>query len=102
MPFTNPVASFFATTALAGTLILAGTAANAKDGCFTTSTNYTICTIDRGHSGSDAIGVWNQYDQKVAQMSVICTGNGGNRWSANTVNDRATMQALANWWCRNY
>ena len=100
--FTNPVASFLTTVALAGACLVTGNAANAADGCATTSTGYTICTIDRGHSGSDAIGVWNQYDQKVAQMSVVCTGNGGNRWTARSSESRATMQALANWWCRNY
>jgi len=81
------------------------TGAEAATGCTTLRDGYTVCTIDRGHSGSDAIGIFNRYDQMVARMSVVCTGNGGNRWSADRDTRYVTysaLQATANWWCANY
>lgn len=88
-------------------LTLVGNApgAVASTGCFTLPSGYDVCTINRGHAGTDSIGVWNTSDTMVAHMRVICTGNGGNRWEA----DRDTryvsysdLQNVANWWCRNY
>ena len=94
--------------ALAAATIGLGFSANKADastGCQTLRNGYTICTVDNGHYGSDAIGVWTPSDYRVATMNVICTGGGGNRWEANrdsryvSYNDLST---IANWWCANY
>ena len=82
-----------------------GIGARAATGCFTLPSGWDVCTIDRGDYGTDSIGVFNNSDAMIAHMRVICTGNGGNRWSA----DRDTryvsysdLQTVANWWCANY
>ena len=91
----------------AAAITVAGNApgAVAATGCFTLPSGWDVCTIDRGDYGTDSIGVFNNSDTMVASMRVVCTGNGGNRWSA----DRDTryvsysdLSAVANWWCRNY
>ena len=81
------------------------TGAEAATGCNTLPSGWDICTIDRGDYGTDSIGVFKQNDVMVAQLSVICTGNGGHRWTG----ERDTryvaysdMQAVATWWCANY
>ena len=94
--------------ALAAATITIGFTANTADastGCFSLRNGYTICTIDNGDYGTDKIGVWTPSDRRVATMSVICTGNGGNRWSANRNSsyvNYSDLTAIANWWCANY
>ena len=77
-------------------------AVSARTRCTTTSTNYQLCTHDNGRMGSDFIKVWNPNGQLVTTMNVICTGNGGNRWEANSHVSKSTNQSLASWWCENY
>ena len=79
--------------------------ADASTRCRTLPSGWDVCTIDRGHSGSDSIGVFNRADNMVAHMSVVCTGNGGNRWNGNRDTryvSYSEMQTLANWWCAGY
>ena len=97
--------SIMTAVAAAAIAVTGAPGVEASTGCSTLRNGYTICTIDNGNYGTDAIGVWTPSDRKVAHMKVICTGNGGNRWSANrnsayvSYND---LQAVANWWCANY
>ena len=77
-------------------------AASARVHCSETSNGHTICRKDNGHSGSDYIMAWNPAGTVVAEMSVICTGNGGNRWTARSAYSKSEMQKLANSWCDNY
>ena len=76
--------------------------ASARTRCYTTSTSHRICTTDNGHSGSDYITAWNSSGTVVSQMSVICTGGGGNRWNATSSYSKSENQKLANSWCDAY
>ena len=40
---------------------------------------YDVCYRDNGDYGADRIGVW-AGNRNVADITVICTGGGGNRW----------------------
>ena len=65
---------------------------------------YDLCTIDNGDYGTDALGVYHN-GRRLMTMSVICTGNGGNRWQANYDTNEFTkpqLQSLASWWCKSY
>ena len=77
-------------------------AASAYTGCRTLPSGWEICTLDNGDYGSDRINVYKPNGEVATQMKVICTGGGGNRWSANTDQPKADNQKLANWWCANY
>ena len=77
-------------------------AVSARTYCNTTSNGHTISRKDNGHSGSDYIMAWDRRGNLVADMSVICTGGGGNRWSAKSAYSKSEMQRLANSWCNNY
>jgi aspartate oxidase len=76
--------------------------ASARTRCHTTTTAHRICATDNGHSGTDYITAWNSSGTLVSQMSVICTGRGGNRWSATTSYSKSENQKLANAWCDGY
>lgn len=76
--------------------------ASARTRCYTTSTAHRICATDNGHSGTDYITAWNPQGTVVSQMSVICTGRGGNRWSATSSYSKYENQKLANSWCDAY
>ena len=94
-------------TAVAATAIaVAGNApaAVAGTGCVEMRNGWDVCTIDNGHYGTDAIGLF-KYNTMVASMRVICTGNGGNRWSADRNTQYvsyADLKSVAAWWCDNY
>ena len=77
-------------------------AASAYTGCRTLSSGWEICTLDNGDYGSDRINVYKPNGELATKMTVICTGNGGNRWSASTDQPKADNQKLANWWCAKY
>ena len=94
------IASALAAVALGS--FAAPEAVNARTFCNTTSNGHTICRKDNGHSGSDFIRVWNPSGTVIADMSVICTGGGGNRWTAKSSYSKSEMQRLANSWCDNY
>ena len=95
------------TAVAAASIAVAGTATGsvAATGCRTLPSGWDICTIDRGDYGTDSIGVFNRNDAMVASMRVICTGNGGNRWSGQRDTRfvaYSDMQTIANWWCSGY
>lgn len=94
------IASALAAVALGTFGIAEG--ASARVNCSETSNGHTICRKDNGHSQADAIIAWNPSGTLVAEMSVICTGRGGNRWTARSVYSKSEMQKLANSWCDNY
>ena len=95
--------------ALAATAVIATAgfftpvAVEAQDYCKKIA-GFDVCYRDNGNYGADRIAVWaNNYN--VADMTVICTGGGGNRWEA--TRDRnyisyGDLEALANTWCDNY
>jgi len=72
-------------------------------GCSHTSTGWTICSRDNGRMGIDRIGMVGPQGQE-GGMSILCTGNGGNRWQArgNSGMTRSHYQSMANHWCANY
>ena len=80
--------------------------ASAKTDCHidVPAPGWDICTTDNGDYAADLIGVWRN-NKRVADIEVICLGDGGHRWKGNrnksyiAYND---MQELASWWCRNY
>ena len=76
--------------------------ASAQTRCYTTSTAHRICMTDNGHSGSDYITARNSAGTLVTEMSVICTGRGGNRWNATSSYSKSANQKLANSWCDSY
>ena len=76
--------------------------ASARVHCSETSNGHTICRKDNGHSGSDYIMAWDRRGNLVTEMSVICTGGGGNRWTAKSSYPKYENQKLANSWCDNY
>jgi len=76
--------------------------ASARTRCYTTSTAHRICMTDNGHSGSDYITARNSAGTLVTQMSVICTGRGGNRWNGRSSYPKTENQKLANSWCDEY
>ena len=65
---------------------------------------FDVCYRDNGNYGADRIAVWTG-DYNVADMTVICTGGGGNRWEATRDAQYVSygdLEALANRWCRDY
>ena len=63
-----------------------------------------MCFQDNGRMGTDMIGIWID-GKNISVIEVLCTGNGGNRWSAQTKKNTlsySTIQNVANNWCRNY
>ena len=88
------------TVCLTGNVFVAE-AARAGTRCVNPSENVTVCTADNGDYGNDLIQVWKD-GRLITDMKIICTGNGGNRWSAKTSAQKSDNQKLANWWCRNY
>ena len=65
---------------------------------------FDVCYRDNGNYGADRIAVWTN-DYNVADMTVICTGGGGNRWEATRDAQYVSygdLEALADRWCRDY
>ena len=78
--------------------------AAARFRCADIARGWELCSIDRGHAGTDSVGYFRN-GEMVGYLDVICTGNGGNRWSGNRDTRYVSyqdMQNAANWWCRNY
>ena len=76
--------------------------ASASARCFTTPTNYEVCSEDNGDYGADYVSVYKPSGTRVTSLKVICTGNGGNRWESLGRWTKSDNQALASWWCKNY
>ena len=99
--FVSKIAAAFTTSALLAAALIgsAGSADAAMRQCRRTSNGHTICTVNRGHYGSDTINVYDPAGNHVANMNIVCTGGSGNRWSATSTYTKSANTALANWWC---
>jgi len=95
-------AAVIATAALC--TVDAVSALGAKADQCTKIAGFDVCYRDNGDYGADRIGVWAN-NLNVADITVICTGGGGNRWEGQRDTryiSYGDMEALANRWCRDY
>ena len=94
--------NFFTTSLITAATLFSTLSApvSAAAKCTTTTTGYTMCAEDNGHMGVDNITVWRGSER--TNMKVLCTGGGGNQWSANSNMSKAMNQVIANMWCDKY
>lgn len=70
--------------------------------CSRTTTNWMWCTQDNGDFLPDVLQMTSPDGSKSTKITVLCTGDGGNRWESYGNMTKEQNRVLSNYWCENY